>query len=100
MCDCQISYNFKLRLDISGNVINSHCECPAGKGPHGTCKHVAAVLLMLTVFAEDGKLSVKHNCTEKLQTFHKPKRRHDGNTSLCVRLLNAVFPFLAGPLFP
>jgi len=75
----KLSYNFKLRLDNSGSVINSHCECPAGKGPHGTCKHVAAVLLMLTVFSEGGKLAVSHSCTEKLQTFHKPKRRHDGS---------------------
>ena len=24
----------------SGEAQNSHCDCPAGAGPHGTCKHV------------------------------------------------------------
>ena len=74
----KVSYNFKLRLDTDGNVVNSHCECPAGKGPHGTCKHAAAVLLMLAAFAADKKLLVSRSCTEQLQTFHKPKRLHDG----------------------
>uniref|UniRef100_A0A8W8I5G8 SWIM-type domain-containing protein n=1 Tax=Magallana gigas TaxID=29159 RepID=A0A8W8I5G8_MAGGI len=50
----KVSYTFKLKLDkVTGDILNSHCECPAGRGPHSTCKHVAAVALMLSKFVQD-----------------------------------------------
>ena len=58
-------------------VIHFHRECPAGKGPHGTCKHIVAELLMLTTFAAE-KLMLSHSCIDELQTFHRPKRKHGG----------------------
>jgi uncharacterized Zn finger protein len=58
--------------------MNSHCECPAGKGPHGTCKHIAAVLLMLIDFVTTGEIEVEKSCTDNLQTFHKPKNYYSG----------------------
>ncbi|CAH1789676.1 unnamed protein product, partial [Owenia fusiformis] len=76
----KVSYNFQIRLSrTTGVILNSNCECPAGKGPHGTCKHVAAVLYMLVDFVATGKASVTLSCTEKLQTFHKPKKGHSGS---------------------
>lgn len=49
----------KLKLEKdSGDPINSECECPAGKGPHSTCKHVAAVLLVLQEFSLSGNLQI------------------------------------------
>lgn len=75
-----MTYNYKIKLEKStGEPLNSHCECPAGKGPHGTCKHVAAVLLMLVEFVNSGKIAVEKSCTDNLQTFHKPKNFHTGN---------------------
>ncbi|XP_069103806.1 uncharacterized protein [Argopecten irradians] len=75
----KVSYNFKLKLDkLTGDPINTHCECPAGKWPHGTCKHLAAVLLMLQHFINTGVIQVEKSCTEHLQTFHKPKHAHKG----------------------
>ncbi|XP_048253634.1 uncharacterized protein LOC124152775 isoform X1 [Haliotis rufescens] len=67
----KVSYNFKLRISRrSGEVINSHCECPAGKGPHGTCKHLAWVLLMLQSFAEGSDApTVNKTCTENLHNL-------------------------------
>uniref|UniRef100_K1QVT9 Uncharacterized protein n=1 Tax=Magallana gigas TaxID=29159 RepID=K1QVT9_MAGGI len=51
---CLVSYTFKLKLDkVTGDILNSHCECPAGRGPHSTCKHVAAVALMLSKFVQE-----------------------------------------------
>jgi len=45
----KVTYSYKLKLSKEhGEIINTHCECPAGKGPHGTCKHIAAVLFMLS----------------------------------------------------
>ena len=31
----------------SGEVQNTHCDCPAGAGPHSTCKHIIAILLVV-----------------------------------------------------
>ena len=43
-------YNFRLKIEkLSGNPVNSNCECPAGKDPIATYKHIAAVLLMIGV---------------------------------------------------
>ncbi|XP_033730972.1 uncharacterized protein LOC117320491 [Pecten maximus] len=75
----KVSYNYKISLEeTSGDPVNSACECPAGKGPHGTCKHIASVLLMLGNFISNGTLQVQKTCTENLQSFHKPKSIYDG----------------------
>lgn len=75
----KVSYNLKLKLNTSGEVLNSHCECPAGKGPHSTCKHIAAVCLMLSEFVSSGKLQVERTCTDNLQTFHHPRNVFSGS---------------------
>lgn len=47
----QVTYNYKIRLEKqSGDILSSHCECPAGKGPNGMWKHLAAVMVMLEKF--------------------------------------------------
>ena len=73
-----VTYNMKLVIDDSGEVLQAHCECPAGRGPTGTCKHIVTVLLALVQFAKEGTLQVQLSCTEELQTFKKPKRSHQG----------------------
>nr|XP_022294907.1 uncharacterized protein LOC111105022 [Crassostrea virginica] len=76
----RVTYNSKLKLDkYSGDIVNSHCECPAGRGHHGTCKHLAAVALLLLTFTEGKGLYIKRSCTENLQTFHKPKHSYSGS---------------------
>ncbi|XP_014678633.1 PREDICTED: uncharacterized protein LOC106818437 [Priapulus caudatus] len=71
----KVSYAYKLRLcKETGEFLNSHCECPAGKGPNATCKHVAAVMLMLAKFvSSDCDPLIRKTCTENLQSFHRPK---------------------------
>ncbi|WAR22027.1 hypothetical protein MAR_016001 [Mya arenaria] len=56
-------HNLKLRKE-NGEVLNSDCESPAGKGPHGTCKHLAAVLIMISEFVSDNN--------------HNPKKQYSG----------------------
>ncbi|XP_071150729.1 uncharacterized protein [Mytilus edulis] len=76
----KVSYNYKIRLDKkTGDPLNSHCECPAGRGPHGTCKHLAAVFLMMEDFVNNGALKVEKTCTENLQMFNKPKSTYHGS---------------------
>ncbi|XP_063436162.1 uncharacterized protein LOC134717599 [Mytilus trossulus] len=74
----QVTYNYHIKLDKSGSPVNSKCECPAGKGPNATCKHVAAVLLMADVFSNTGEISIQKSCTEGLQTFQQPKTYYNG----------------------
>lgn len=76
----QVTYNYKLRLEKqSGDILSSHCECPAGKGPNGTCKHLAAVMVMLEKFIGLGELTgIEKTCTESLMMFNKPKTSHKG----------------------
>jgi uncharacterized Zn finger protein len=75
----QVTYNVKMTLcKATGGVGNSHCECPAGKGPHSTCKHIVCVLIVLVEFAAKGDLSVVKSCTEQLQTFKKPGKLYSG----------------------
>jgi hypothetical protein len=62
----------------TGSVGNSHCECPAGRGPHSTCNHIVCVLLVLVRFVVTGDLSFVKSCTEELQTFKKPGKLYSG----------------------
>jgi hypothetical protein len=74
-----VSYNVKLIVESSSPFIkNCHCECPSGKGPHSSCKHVVACLIVLFKFVSSGFLLVSKTCTETLQTFNAPKKRHIG----------------------
>lgn len=76
----QVTYNYKIKLEKNtGTPVNSDCECPAGKGPSATCKHIAAVLLMLQHFHETSELMIEKSCTEGLQTFHQPRAAYNGN---------------------
>ena len=48
----KVQYSIKFVLNNStGEIQCSHCECPAGMGPHGTCKHVIAALMALSDFS-------------------------------------------------
>ncbi|XP_048254636.1 uncharacterized protein LOC124112985 [Haliotis rufescens] len=82
----KVTYNYKVKVEKTGEPVNSHCECPAGKGPHSTCKHIAAVLLMLEHFISTGSVQVGKSCTENLQLFHNPKKsitRNSCRTAVC-----------------
>ena len=87
-----MTYNMKLVIDAgeNGEVMQSHCECPAGRGPTGTCKHTVAVLLVLVKFADDGILEVQHSCTDELQTFKKPTGTHKGSPVRAEELGKAI----------
>ncbi len=88
----QTMYNLKLRITArSGRIINSHCECASGKGPHGTCKHVAAMTLLLIHFAKEGTVETAKSCTDVLQEHHRPVKIYSGTNSSTER--NAVEHF-------
>ena len=33
------------------DIIHAECQCPAGKGPQGNCKHIAALVYALADFS-------------------------------------------------
>lgn len=74
-----VSYNIKLLVESHGEVQNSLCDCPAGDGPHATCKHVVATLLVISHFVKSGELYITKSCTETLQTFQRPRVLHSGS---------------------
>ena len=57
------------------DVIGAECECPAGKGPCGSCKHIAAVCYALEEFSCLGKLLEFVTCTDRLQEWNKPRQK-------------------------
>lgn len=72
-------------------ILNSHCECPSGRGPTGTCKHVAAVLRVLQTFTSTGQLNLPSACTDELQTFHHPTKIYSGKYIMCYfKILNML----------
>ncbi len=67
-------YNIDIVCDDRGVVMECQCECAAGMGPMGSCKHIFAALLCLQAFCTTGTYLSEATCTEKLQTFHKTKK--------------------------
>jgi SAP domain len=76
----KVQYSVKFILNSeTAEIQNSHCECPAGMGPHGTCKHLIAALMAVSDFVANKQLSIQQCCTSELQTFHHPKKLHNGS---------------------
>ena len=50
-------YKINLVLDKETlHIAQAECGCPAGKGPHASCKHIAALCYALEEFSRFGKL--------------------------------------------
>ena len=76
----KVQYSVKFILNSqTAEVQNSHCECPAGMGPHGTCKHIIAALMSVSDFSVNKNLTIQQCCTSELQKFHHPKKMHSGS---------------------
>lgn len=72
---------YKLQMCIDTNnssVKGAECTCPAGRGPSGSCKHIAAFCFALEDFVRtrdklEGNDQV--SCTSVLQQWNKPRKR-------------------------
>ena len=51
------------------------CGCPAGKPPHGSCKHLAALFYALEEFCRLGYTREKVSVTSELQKWNVPRKR-------------------------
>ena len=72
-------YNITVAISTeTSNVDLAECSCLAGRGPHGSCKHIAATLFALEnfyTFYEEAKTEDEISCTSKLQQWNQPRKR-------------------------
>ena len=71
-------YKIKISMTNSSDICLAECSCPAGRGPHGSCKHIAATLFALENFntiREEIQDNDTVSCTSKLQTWNQPRKR-------------------------
>ena len=72
---------YKLKLSMlksvvhEGEIVFSSCVCPAGKGLHGSCKHIAALCYALEEFTRLKCMPEFETCTSRLQTWNQPRKR-------------------------
>ena len=59
----------------SGDVTSAVCGCPAGHGPNGSCKHIAALCYALEEFSRLKTSKAYVACISKLQTWNQPRKR-------------------------
>ena len=84
-CDClpemKKSTTYKLQVSLfkdgenEGDIVFACCPCPAGKGPKGSCKHIAAVCYALEEFCRMKSTREYESCTSRLQTWNQPRKR-------------------------
>ncbi|KAL4709158.1 hypothetical protein ACJJTC_008086 [Scirpophaga incertulas] len=73
-----LHYEVNIKIDEYGSIEEAHCECPAGSGNGATCKHVAVLLLGLENMANKKIILLFETCTQRLQSFHAPKKPYGG----------------------
>ena len=69
-------YSVELSQDVvSGDITSALCGCTAGRGPKGSCKHIAAVCYALEEFNRIKMTTEYTACTSKLQEWNRPRKR-------------------------
>jgi len=62
----------------TSNVAEAACSCPAGCGPQGSCKHIAALCFCVESFVRARDISLdlgEEACTAALQKWNQPRKR-------------------------
>ena len=75
-----MSYNVKLSLcndgEHEGDIAFASCPCPAGKGPRGSCKRIAARCYAIEELVRLSWCTTEfETCTSRLQTCNQPRKR-------------------------
>ena len=68
-------YKIQMILSPSEDVLFAEDGCPAGKGPTGSCKHIAAFCYALEEFVRLGFTRPFLSCTSRLQTWNQPRQK-------------------------
>ena len=68
-------YKIQMVLSPSGDILYAEDGCPAGRGPKGSCKHIAAFCYALEEFVRLGFTRPFLSCTSRLQTWNQPRKK-------------------------
>ena len=68
-------YKIQVVLSPVGEIIFAEEGCPAGKGPKGSCKHIAAFCYALEEFVRLEFTRPFLSCTSRLQTWNQPRQK-------------------------
>ena len=68
-------YKIQVVLSPVGEIIFAEDGCPAGKGPKGSCKHIAAFCYALEEFVRLEFTRPFLSCTSRLQTWNQPRQK-------------------------
>ena len=73
------TYSFLLTIDkATVDVSSAQYTCPAGKGPFGSCKHIAALCFALEDFVKMLEIILEQGeeaCTSVLQRWNQPRKK-------------------------
>lgn len=73
------TYSLLLTIDkVTVDITTAQCTCPAGKGPVGSCKHIAALCFALEDFVKLREIILeqgKDACTSLLQKWNQPRKK-------------------------
>ena len=80
VCLPEMKKNHTYKIEIvqhasSNDIISAKCGCPAGCGPKGSCKHIAAVCYALEEFHRIKTTKEFIASTSKLQEWNRPRKR-------------------------
>ena len=90
-----LKYNVKLSLcnngEHEGTIAFASCACPAGKGPHGSCKHTAAPCYALEIdFFKKIYEREERNNVKPLNDPRRPSERNNDSKKVNRKLLDKI----------
>lgn len=97
-----VSYITDVQILSNGIIEGCKCDCAVGEPPNAHCKHVVASLLAVEHMKRKRKIILNTTCTEKLQSFHKPKQQYFGTPLKAKDLpnVNSTHPINFKPVDP
>ena len=69
------TYSLELVITPSMEISRGICTCPAGKGPCGSCKRLAALCFAIEDFVKTRTIALEQGeeaCTSLLQKWNQP----------------------------
>ncbi|KAJ8939001.1 hypothetical protein NQ314_011251, partial [Rhamnusium bicolor] len=72
-----LTYFTSIAFELNGRIVQSICECAAGKGPKAVCKHMACVCYAILRFKEHSEWLIKMTPTknkQKMMKLNYPKK--------------------------
>ena len=68
-------YEIQMVLSPSAKILYTEDGCPLGRGPTGSCKHIAALCYALDKFVRLGFTRPFLSCTSRLQMWNQPQQK-------------------------